>query len=65
MLVIRRREGQWIDVVHGATGDMVRIRVNTIRRDYDVSLGFDDPDWNFEITRPKSVKAEVETEEQP
>lgn len=55
MLVLKRKEGQWIEVVHAASGDMLRIRVYNIRdRDpKQVDLAFDDDARNFNINRPE------------
>ena len=64
MLVIRRRERQWIELTHSASGDSVRILVKDVRRGYDVSLGFDDPDWHFEIVRPEVVASESRSTEE-
>jgi hypothetical protein len=55
MLVLKRKEGQWIEITHAKTGDVLRIRL------YDVcgglpgraNLAFDDPTRNFAIQRPE------------
>ena len=52
MLVLRRTEGQWIELTHEASGDMIRFRV------YDLQAGrahlaFDDSARNFRIERPE------------
>jgi hypothetical protein len=55
MLVLKRKEGQWIEITHARTGDVLRIRL------YDVcgglpgraNLAFDDPARNFAIERPE------------
>lgn len=54
MLVLRRKEGQWIEVIH-RSGDVLRFRL------YDVCggppgrahLAFDDDARNFSIQRPE------------
>ncbi len=54
MLVLRRTDGQWVEITH-RSGDTLRLRV------YDLShegpgrahLAFDDPARNFEIQRPE------------
>lgn len=56
MLVLRRTEGQWVEVTH-KSGDKLRFRV------YDlcgvlpgrVHLAFDDSARNFEIQRPERL----------
>lgn len=56
MLVLRRTEGQWIEVTH-KSGDVLRFRV------YDLCgaqagrahLAFDDPARNFLIRRPERL----------
>lgn len=58
MLVLKRNDGQWVDVVHAASGDTLRIRL------YDVqpamfggkgraNLAFDDAPRKFSIQRPE------------
>ena len=54
MLVLRRKDGQWIEITH-KSGDVLRFRVYN-RRDNtpgEVNLAFDDPDRHFEIQRPE------------
>ncbi len=54
MLVLKRKEGQWVDIIH-TSGDTLRIRVYHIREGYpsQLDLAFDDEDRNFEIQRPE------------
>ncbi len=52
MLVLRRKEGQWVDVTHHRSGDVVRIRVYNVRHPGQADLAFDDPAHNFTIQRP-------------
>ncbi len=54
MLVLRRRDGQWLDVVH-RSGDLLRVRVYDVglRLPNCVSLAFDDRPRNFTIHRPE------------
>lgn len=54
MLVLKRRNGQWIEVTHTASGQVLRFRVYNISCDYPgrVNLAFDDEERNFEIQRP-------------
>ncbi len=54
MLVLKRKEGQWVDVMH-RSGDILRIRVCQIEsgRPGQLNLAFDDDARNFEIERPE------------
>lgn len=56
MLVLKRKEGQWIDVTH-KSGDVIRIRVYGISDEAPgrVNLAFDDDARNFDIQRPERV----------
>ena len=56
MLVLKRKEGQWIDIVH-RSGDLLRIRVYGIdgRMPGHANLAFDDDAKNFLINRPERV----------
>ena len=56
MLVLRRKEGQWIEVTH-RSGDVLRFRVYDLAAEGEgrVNLAFDDPARNFEIQRPERV----------
>jgi hypothetical protein len=53
MLVLRRKSGQWVDVLH-RSGDLLRIRVYDISGEFPgrANLAFEDPARNFEINRP-------------
>ena len=53
MLVLRRKEGQWVEVTH-RSGDVLRIRVCNIRARYpgQADLAFDDTPRNFIVERP-------------
>jgi hypothetical protein len=55
MLVLKRREGQWVDITHPASGDVFRLRIYGITAGEPgrVNIAFDDPDRNFEIRRPE------------
>lgn len=55
MLILRRKEGQWLDVEHAASGDKLRICVKNIREPGQLDLMFEDDQRNFEINRPKAV----------
>ncbi len=56
MLVLKRKEGQWIDVTH-KSGDVLRFRVYNLCSEFPgrVNLAFDDAERNFEIQRPERV----------
>jgi hypothetical protein len=62
MLVLKRKEGQWIEVTHAASGDTLRIRVYDICGDFPgrANLAFDDPTRLFEIQRPERVRRAAE-----
>lgn len=71
MLVLRRKNLQWIRIVHSKTGEELRIRVQGLDiGTRSVSLVIDDDPRNFEIYREKviskkKVKAQDESESQP
>lgn len=52
MLILRRKEGQWIEITH-RSGDKIRVRVCNIRARYpgQLDLVLDDPDHHFMIQR--------------
>jgi hypothetical protein len=54
MLVLKRKEGQWVEVTH-RSGDTIRIRVCQIESGQPghLNLAFDDNARNFEIERPE------------
>lgn len=54
MLILRRKEGQWLEIRH-RSGDVIRIRVCNIRARFpgQLDLALDDPAHNFEIHRPE------------
>jgi hypothetical protein len=57
MLMLRRHDGQWVEVIH-RTGDRLRIRVCRLLDGNfgECHLGFDDPMRNFLIHRPEWLK---------
>lgn len=63
MLVLRRRDGQWIEVTH-RSGDVLWIRVSARDdgRPGSVDLAFDDPDHHFTIQRPERAKKQAALE---
>lgn len=58
MLVLKRKEGQWIEITHTDSGDLMRIRVSQIEagRPGHLNLAFEDDARNFEIERPERKK---------
>ena len=54
MLVLKRKEGQWVEITH-KSGDKMRIRVYRIREGFpsQLDLAFDDDARNFEVQRPE------------
>ena len=54
MLVLRRKEGQWVEITH-KSGDTIRVRVYHIRTRFpgQLDLAFDDDAHNFLIQRPE------------
>ena len=58
MLVLKRKEGQWIEIAH-KSGDKLRIRVYNIRSRFpgQLDLAFDDGSRNFEVQRPERPRA--------
>ncbi len=64
MLVLRRKEGQWIEITHVATGDVIRIRTYNIRARYpgQLDVALDDQAHNFLIQRPERATTHTEAE---
>lgn len=65
MLVLKRKEGQWIEVVHEASGETLRIRVYGIdgRFPGHANLAFDDAPKHFRIERvERAMRMRAETE---
>ena len=54
MLILRRKEGQWVEITH-RSGDTIRVRVYNIRarQPGQVDLAFDDEARNFHVLRPE------------
>ena len=54
MLVLKRKEGQWVEVTH-RSGDVLRIRVCKLEAGSPghLNLAFDDDARHFEIERPE------------
>ncbi len=61
MLVLRRREGQWIEMRH-SSGDVIRFRVYNINGGPpgQINLAFDDAERKFEIHRPERIRVRAE-----
>lgn len=63
MLVLRRKEGQWVEITHKATGQVLRIGVARVRG-YNQATGTldllcDDAAHNFDIQRAEREPREV------
>lgn len=58
MLVLRRREGQWIEITH-RSGDVLRFRAYDIAGKFPgrCNLAFDDAARNFDIQRTERFVA--------
>jgi hypothetical protein len=54
MLVLKRKDGQWVDITH-KSGDTLRIRVYNVCGGYPgrANIAFEDDDHNFAIERPE------------
>lgn len=50
MLVLTRKEGQWVEVTHRPSGDVLRLRVYGFE-DGGVRLAFDAPYEQFRVLR--------------
>jgi hypothetical protein len=68
MLVLKRKEGQWVEVTH-RSGEVLRIRVCRIEPGMpgQLNLAFDDDARHFEIERPERKRrlAEADLAEAP
>ncbi len=66
MLVLKRKEGQWIDITH-KSGDVLRFRVYNLCSEFPgrVDLAFDDAERNFEIQRPERLLRKAATAPAP
>ncbi len=51
MLLLRRSPGQWIEIVHAASGDRLRIGVDLDRDRGHVRVAVDDALRRFEVTK--------------
>ena len=60
MLVLKRKDGQWIEITH-KSGDIVRFRTYNLSSEYPgrVTLAFDDDERNFDIHRPERVRRQA------
>lgn len=54
MLVLRRKDGQSVELTHNESGDTIRIRLYNVR-EAQADLVFDDDAHNFLIQRPERV----------
>ena len=59
MLILRRKEGQWVEIRH-KSGDTIRVKVYNIRSRFpgQLDLAFDDDPHNFSVQRPERTPAE-------
>lgn len=59
MLVLKRKEGQWVEITHSSSGDQLRIRLYDLCGGHSgrANLAFDDPARNFEIQRPERFRS--------
>ena len=66
MLVLRRTDGQWVEVTHAKTGDRLRFRVYDLCAEFPgrVHLAFDDAARNFDIQRPERFAGKTQVAEQ-
>lgn len=57
MLVLKRKENEWVEIQHAASGDILKIRLYNIGRNNRkrADMAFDDDDRNFLIHRPERV----------
>lgn len=57
MLVLKRKEGQWLEITHSRSGDVLRLRLYDIQSTAPAraNLAFDDAARNFEIQRPERL----------
>jgi hypothetical protein len=54
MLILRRKEGQWVEITH-RSGDVIRVGICNVRTRYpgQVDMVLDDDARNFIIQRPE------------
>ena len=54
MLILRRKEGQWVEITH-RSGDTIRVRVGNVRarNSGQIDLAFDDEARHFTVQRPE------------
>ena len=66
MLVVTRRDGEWIEITH-KSGDVLWIRTYQVERGTPstLKLGFDDEARNFEIHRPEAARLKLYQDPQP
>lgn len=55
MLVLKRKDGQWVEITHAKSGDVLRIRLYDVQGGLPgrANLAFDDEARNFAIERPE------------
>lgn len=66
LLILRRKEGQWVELTH-RSGDTIRVRVYNIRARYpgQLDLAFDDNERNFQVQRPERTARLLDGESAP
>ena len=65
MLLLRRSPGQWIELVHAATGDRLRIGVDLDRDRGRVRVTVDDALRRFEVVKDVRGNSGIETSVMP
>lgn len=61
MLIMNRKEGDWVEATHSASGDLLKFRLCNIHghgAKARVRLIFDDPEFHFAINREERVVPE-------
>jgi hypothetical protein len=59
MLMIRRRQGTWIDIVHSKSGDTISLQIQNVVRihgTFQVTMAVDDRPRNFEVIKPDAPR---------
>lgn len=58
MLVLKSKSGDWVEVKHRTTGDILRLKIYNINPYMGkvATIAFDDDAWNFVIERTQKSK---------
>jgi hypothetical protein len=61
MLTLRRAEGQWVEIKHVASGDVIRFLVYQLTGETNrqAHLSFEDVAHNFDIQRPERPRKQT------